>query len=307
MVMLAEKDVKRDPTPDVFSDFNIMAGSLPRGSVRRALDAEIAGEGQKVLGEKGDKIILSDGTQVAWTPPPEKLVIPDLSEVKSLRHYFGARGYQVYPAWLYHPSKAAVLVKDHAEAAQYGVVHRQATVDERNRYGLKHVWDWEEGSDWRPNPYREAAFDPKNPGTGKVLVSSAPDPGIAQNSMIARLIPEVAAAVTQALKVQGPAAPTNVDSAQWEQFLAFQAWQKTQEVVADLASGSEAAGGGLGDQTDAAATTNALSPETDRFLWEAEATRLGVEVDKRWGLKRLREEVEKAQAAESGDAGGAAS
>lgn len=284
---------------DVQSDFNI-AGGLPKGSARQALDAEIAGEGGKVVPQNGATVvILSNGDQVAYTPPPEKLVMPDLSNVKSLRHYFGQRSYMPYPAWLYHTDGRSVLVHDHKEAAEYGVVRRQSTPDERNRYGIKELWDWESDSKWRPNPWVEAKFDPKHPGSGKTVMYTAPDPKIAQHELVSALIPAVAAAVAQSLKATGPAAPASVDASQWDEFLAFQAWQKAQEVVNAAAAAGEIDGTGLSEQQIAEGEagqgegSNALSPEQDRLLWEAEATRLGIKADGRWSLERLRAEVEK--------------
>lgn len=270
----------------------VMVGGLPPGMAKRALDAELANEGGKVMGP--ETVILSNGEQVAWTPPPEKLAIPDLSVVKSLRHYFGQRGYKPYPAWLYHPTKHAVLVKDAKEAAEFGVVYREATSDERSRYGLKTVWDWEEGSDWRPNPVVEQKFDPKNPGAGKNLIHSAPDPRVAQNDLVAALIPAVTAAVVQGLKATGPAAPAAIDPKQWEAFLAFQAWQQAQPIVATAVAEAEIAAEAAVEEEFAEQTVNALSPEQDRLLWEEEAKRLGIKPDGRWSLERLKLEVQKA-------------
>lgn len=281
---------------DVVSDFNI-TGGLPKGAARRALDPDIAGEGGKVVGDPlNTRVILANGDQVAWTPPPEKLIIPDLSNVKSLRHYFGSRGHQVYPAWLYHKDGRSLLAKDSKEAGEVGIVFRQATQDERNRYGLKTVWDWEEDCLWRPNPWAEPKFDPANPGAGKEVVYKAPDPKIAQHALISDLIPAVAEAVARSLKANGPAAPANVDPAQWEQFLEFAAFKKAQEAVTQAAAevidpAFEEAQDELLTPEDRAA--NALSPEQDRFVWEAEATRLGIKVDKRWGADRLKAEIEK--------------
>lgn len=280
---------------DVQSDFDLR-GVLPRGSARHALDPEIAAEGGKVVAH--DKVILSNGDQVAWTPPPEKLVMPDLSHVKSLRHYFGQKGYQPYPAWLYHADGRSVLVRDHKEAAEHGVVRRRASSDELNRYGIKDLWDWEDGCQWRPNPWVEAKFDPKHPGSGKNVIYSAPDPKIAQHELVSALIPAVAAAVAQSLKATGPAAPASIDPSQWDAFLAFQAWQKAQEIVTPTVAGMAAAAPAESqmeayDGADAA-QSNALSPEQDRLLWETEANRLGIKVDKRWSLTTLRAEVEKA-------------
>lgn len=282
---------------DVSSDFNLAGGAMPSGSAKRALDAEIAGEGAKVIG-LGEEIILSNGDRVAWIPPPEKLVIPDISNVKSIRKYFGQRGHQVYPAWLYHPDKPALLVKDAAEAAAVGVMFRKATVEERNRYGLTECWDWEKDSLWRPHPYKELPFDPKHPGAGKTVVYAAPDPSISQNQLLANLVPSVAAAVTQALKANGPAAPATVDPAQWDQFLAFQAWQKTSEAVQSVAGDLAASSGETGQESsEADLSGNALSPEQDRVLWETEAKRLGIKIDGRWSTERIKSECEKASGA----------
>lgn len=272
---------------DVASDFNL-AGGLPKGGALQALDPEIAGEGARVV--SADRIILSNGDQVSWTPPPEKLMIPDMSVIKSIRHYFGQKGYQPYPAWFYHEDGRKVLVRDHKEAAEYGVVRRQSTQDERNRYGIKELWDWESESKWRPNPWVEAKFDAKSPGAGKNVVYSAPDPSIAQNALVAQMIPAVAAAVAKSLQANGPSAPPTVDPSQWKEFLAFQAWQKTQEVVAEVASDIV----DQVDETTAEPSVNALLPEQERVLWEAEAARLKIKVDGRWSLERLRSEVEKA-------------
>ena len=290
---------------DVTSDFALVGGTageggvtwkrqaLPMGTARRALDAEIAGEGGKVIGH-GDQIVLANGDTLAWTPPPETPIIPDLSRVKSLRRYFGQRGRQIYPAWLYHQDGRSRLVVDAKEAAEIGVVHRKATIDERNRYGIHELWDWEEGCQWRPNPWVEAKFDPKQPGAGKTVIYAAPDAQRVQSDLVA----SVAAAVASALKVSGPQAPANVDASQWDEFLAFQAWKKTQEVVDTGAANalveaiSEETFTETDDLTDDERAANALSPEQDRILWESEAKRLGIKIGKTWDIERLKAEVE---------------
>src|SRR6266436_1664891 len=139
-----------------------MAFVLPPKSQVGVLDLEIAGEGQKV--------ILSDGEQVAWTPPPPRPVVPDWSQIKSIQQYFNRTGYRVWPSWLYHPTEEARLVKDQDEAAELGVCYREATPDEHNRYGKKHVWDWTNESQWRPTPYHAPKFDPQKPAQGKVYI-----------------------------------------------------------------------------------------------------------------------------------------
>jgi hypothetical protein len=252
------------------------------------LDPEVAGEGQKVL--------LSDGETVNWSPPPAKTVTPDWSTIKSIRHYFNRTGHAVWPAWLYHPTEAARIVKNAKEAAELGVCYREASIDERGRYGLTHVWDWTEESQWRPKPHAPLKFDPANPGQGKMYVATPPNPGIAQNELLRDLVPLVTAAVVGALKGTGGAsAPATVDPAEWEKFLAFQAWQKSQEVVeavATAAEGDAGAGGPQGDLPQGSALN--ASPEDERAAWEREAEAKGVKIDRRWSLDRLKAEVQKA-------------
>lgn len=266
---------------------------LPSKSQVGYLDPEISGEGQKV--------ILSDGEQVSWTPPPARPVMPDWSQIKSIARYFGRTGHQVYPAWLYHPTEDARLVKNADEAGELGVCYREATQDERGRYGLKAVWDWREDCQWRPQPYPGTMkFDPLKPGQGKTFQPAQQNPATAQHQLLEALIPAVAAAVAQSLKSTGPGAPANIDAKQWEAFLQFQAFQKAAEAV-DIVKQETAQqhdGGGDGAPEPAANALNAGAPapavEPDRAELLAEAESKGVKVDKRWSLATLQAEIEKA-------------
>jgi hypothetical protein len=257
-----------------------MTFQLPPRSQVGYLDPEVAGEGQKV--------ILSDGEQVNWSPPPVAPVMPDWSTIKSIRHYFNRTGYAVYPAWLYHPSEAPRLVKNAQEAAELGVCHREATIDERGRYGLSHVWDWQDDSQWRPKPHGATKFDPANPGQGKFFVATPPNPAIARNELLAELVPAVAAAVATALKSTGQGAPANIDPNDLDEFLQFQAWKKAQGMI-EAATADETT-----DELPQGSALNALSPAQERAAWEDEARVKGVKVDKRWSLDRLKAEVQKA-------------
>lgn len=253
-----------------------MAFVLPSRADVGVLDPEIAGEGERV--------IHSDGEQISWTPPPAKPVMPDWSQIKSIRKYFGRTGHQVWPAWVYHPTEQPRLLKNADEGATIGICYRDATMDERSRYGHKAVWDWSEDCLWRPQPYPGTQkFDPQKPGQGKTYMPAAPNPAVAQNALLEALIPTVTAAVVTALKANGPGAPANIDPQQWEAFLQFQAFQKTaaavDEVKRDVAVNALAAG------SDA---------ETEWSLWEEEARSKGIKVDGRWSLERLKSEVEKA-------------
>ena len=223
--------------------------------------------------DEGQKIILSDGEQISWTPPPERLVMPDMSQIKALRKYFGRKGGSTFPAWLYHKSTdEARIVKNANEAAELGVCYREATDEERARYGITALWDYREDSEWRSIPNKKhVKFDPSKPGTGKIYVMPAAHSAQSQNSLIESLVPAVAAAVAQSLKAT-TTAPATIDAAQWEAFLAFQAFQKTNEVVNEAA-----------DMMD-----------DGREGWLEEAERLGVRVDKRWSTQKIKEAVAKA-------------
>ena len=271
------------------SNFNI-TGWLPKGAVRRALDADVANEGQRVV-DKG-AIMLSDGTRVPYIKPQEKPRIPDWSQIESIKHYFGPRGYQPYPSWFYHKTKDAVLVKDAKEAAEYGIVFRKTTEDERQRFGRNETWDWEEGCEWRPHPIGVQKVNVADYAGSKHLVHGAPDSARVQADLVA----SVAASVAEVLKRS--AAPSGFSGKDWDEFVAFQAWKKANEVVAaevvreDITPSPE-----MASLSENALSANALSPEQDRMLWENEAERLGIKVDKRWGLDRLKAEIEKASAA----------
>ena len=222
------------------------------------------------VAEEGQKVILDSGEQVSWTPPPVRPSVPDMSQIKAIRHYFGRAGHQVYPAWLFHPTEKAVLVKDAKEAEKYGVRFRKATQEENERFGVTSSWDFADDTKWRVKPLQARVVDPNNLETGKNYIAATTMPHIAQNAMIEALIPAVAAAVAKSLQSSGPSAPANIDPKQWESFLAFQAFQKTTETV------------------------NALSDDVDRENLAAEAERKGIKVDKRWSMNRLQAEVEKA-------------
>jgi hypothetical protein len=271
-----------------------MAFVLPSRREVGVLSPDIAGEGVKVM--------LSDGDIVSFNPPAAKPVIPDMSGIKAIAHYFNRTGYRVFPAWLYHPTEEPRVVKDANEAADLGVCYREASIDERGRYGRDHVWDWKDECLWRPQPYEGTLkFDPLKAAQGKEYIRSPANPVVAQNELVAMLIPQVAAAVASALKANGPAAPSTVDPAQWDQFLQFQAWQKTKDVVETVLQ-PEADPAAMKtltdyvpieDEAESPALTN-LTPDQERTLWVAEAERKGIKVDGRWNLDRLKSEVQKA-------------
>lgn len=259
---------------------------LPPKSQVGVLDAEIAGEGQK--------IILSDGEVVEWNPSAAAPVMPDWSKIKSIARYFGRTGHSVWPAWVYHPTEAPRLLKNANEGIDLGIVYREATDDERNRYGHKAVWDWQDECQWRPQPYKGTlAFNAARPDHGKNVIIGAPNPVHAQNDLVRMLIPEVAAAVAAALKGSGPGAPANINPADWEEFQQFLAFKKSSEAVTALSEASddepeEPQGNAL------ALTPTGITEEQERSVLIEEAQERGIKVDKRWGNDRLKQEIDKA-------------
>ena len=251
------------------------------------LDPSIAGEGLHVLGE--------DGETFNWTPPPEKLVMPDLSTVKSLRKYFGRSNLPMFPAWLYHPTEPARIVRSAEDAAELGVCHRKTTPDEQARYGKSAVWDWKDETLWRPTPYPGNSARPAAE-QGKELVHKTPNPAIAQNELVRALIPEVAAAVAKAM--QGTPGPANVSPDDWKAFQEFMAWKKSAETVTALAEAHvdpAPVPRPLDPPENASALSRSGTTEAEeKSLWIEEADARGVAIDRRWSLSRIKESVEKA-------------
>jgi hypothetical protein len=261
---------------------------LPPKSRVGILDPSIAGEGEPVYG--------ADGETMNWTPPPEKLVVPDLSQVKSLRKYFGRSNFPIFPAWLYHPAEPARVVRTAQEAAELGVCYRATSHDEQMRYGKKFVWDWKDDAPWRPTPYEANS---KRPAAeqGKELIIKPPNPTIAQHELVKALIPEVAAAVAKAMK--GAPGPANVSPDDWKEFQEFLAWKKSAESIEAVARRDDYADP---DPLGPPSNANALSAlgmteieEKDLLIEEAKSR--GLHFDRRSSIAKIKEAIEKAAAA----------
>jgi hypothetical protein len=228
----------------------------------QGLDPSIANEGQVA-------VPLSEGDGITYNPPSVVAAIPDWSEYKSIKKYFHRTGYQAFPAWFYHPDGKAREFRDAEEASKVGVFLRRATFAEKGQGSREFVFDTSQ-SVWSPIPYPDTQkFDPQNPGQGKTYLPAAPNPRTAQNELLSELIPTVTAAVVGALKAGGQAtSPAHIDPNQWDEFLAFQAWKKTQEIV--------------------------QAPKTEdpeRAEWEAKAKEAVIKIDGRWSLPKLREHI----------------
>jgi hypothetical protein len=132
--------------------------------------------------------------------------LPDWSKIKPIKRYFQRRAHEAYPAWAYHPTESARIVHNAREAAELGLIYREASADERIRTGAKFVWDWRDDSLWRPMPYgpqpRDLAAE-----AGKNLVKPAigsPEANATANAtLIKEITPAITAAVIAALKADG--------------------------------------------------------------------------------------------------------
>src|SRR5215468_5218333 len=105
-------------------EFNVNTGQVVTDGRRAALDPSIFEEGVKVEVDPN----------VPWTPPPAKAVMPDWSGIKSIRKYFGRSDHPVWPSWFYHPSDKPLLCNEQM-AAQLGIKYREASFEEKGRYG----------------------------------------------------------------------------------------------------------------------------------------------------------------------------
>ncbi len=248
---------------------------LPPKSQVGVLDAEIAGEGRKVH-------VTSEGDLIAYDIDPVTPVFPDISKIKSIRHYFAKKPYRPWPAWLYHPTEDPRLVKTAEEAAELGVCYRDATIDERGRYGVSHVWDWAEGSEWRAKPHHPRKYDPRKGEEGKNFVPTPRDPREAQDALIGDLLPKVIAAVIEANS--GRQAPAGIDPKQYDEFLKFQAWQKSEEAVASLDN----------DEVDNALSEAQAQVDDVKSQLEKLAAEKGIKIKKNWDIERIKQELDKA-------------
>lgn len=239
-----------------------MVFQLPPRSSVGYLDPEIANEGVKVF----------EDTPLGWNPPPIKMAMPDWSEIKQIRHYFNRIGHQTFPAWLYHQNGEMKLVNDAGAAKELGVIYRHATDDEKGRYNVQALWDWDDGCLWRPKPWGLAKFDPKNPGAGKEVIPEKPDPMKTQADLLRGLL--------KAFESGGVQKPADMSANDWVEFQQFLLFKKTQAAI---------------QPSEAKTEGNALAgTQSERELLEFEAAAKGVKIDGRWSNERLKKEIDQA-------------
>ena len=148
-----------------------------------------------------------------------------------------------------------MICKNADEAAEIGVGYREATEEERQRFGLRALWDWNDDSPGAQSRGREQPSSTQT-SRGRERTIFRPHRATHRRSAIwpTILSPRVAAAVASALHGSGgPSKPAALDDAEWQEFIAFQAWKKTKEAVADLAHEERPSGmaGAVGVEDDA--------------------------------------------------------
>ena len=233
------------------------------------------------------KVVAKAREDTKWAPPENSITMPDYSKVEHLKKYFGKRDYEAYPAVIYNKDGTSKTVKDHEEAKENGVFYREATVEERGRYGRDAVWDWRDDSPWRPHPWGEhldkfgkLKVDLERAGDTKNVIVGRIDPVQQNHSLIKELLPQLAALLGGQLNK----APSDFTEEELREFRRFQAIKKAAEPQ---------------EVKEAAPAWNALAaapePVDEREMWIAEATRLGVEVDRRWSLETLKRKIEESQ------------
>lgn len=262
---------------------------------RQYLDPKIAGEGTKVR--------LSNGSEITWSPPPTKTIMPDWSQVKHLQKYFNRREYQFFPCWLYHPHLPPVCVLSAQEAGEdYGVELKVRTEAERQRYGGGE-YRWEFSGEWRTTPF--TAPPPTMDTVRKNVIAHRADP-----------IADLARLLGGQVRVD-PArieAKPEIDQAMLDEFRQFQQWKATQaamrEAAARGAAHAEAAldeayqGGGYGapakpEELDGPSGPTRMPGPTgvqtgspaERDIWIQKAGEAGIHVDHRWSAATLRKHV----------------
>jgi hypothetical protein len=254
----------------------------------------------KEFADEGVKVILSDGEQVSYNPPPAKPVIPDFSGVKSIRHYFHRTGFSPWPAWVYHPTEEKRLLKNAEEGIELGIVYRKTSVEEQAKTGLTAQWDWEPGCEWRTKPFpKDLQFDSTKLHGGKEVIHRAKTGMESQNELLNAVLPQITKVILDAMKETNAsnATPKDHDANDWaefQQFLAFKKGEKVTKAVISVTAPADFDAGAENALLAQHAEANKLTEDQETVLWREEAKRRDIKIDKRWSLQTLRETVENA-------------
>ncbi|MDR3464151.1 MAG: hypothetical protein P4L76_17750 [Beijerinckiaceae bacterium] len=297
---------------------DVFSGPVDLSAVKSPvyLDPEIAGEGYKGTLSNGDP-------DLEWRPAEVEANLPRYDKIKALAHLFAKKPFRAFPAMLYHPTEDPVVISSNEESLKHGVIFRETNAEEKAKFqGQRFTWDYLGGTEWRAVPFARDLKPSIHNSSGKNVVHFDRTAEL-QNELIERVVIGATEAIAKALKIAQPgapgvaptavgSAPQQIDGALWQRFQAFVAWEESNKAALGpatmdvLDANAHLLSDGEPEETEAAEAapaTSALAGSTrvtaaeELAMWRAEAERVGVKPDKRWGVERLKEEVDKAQAA----------
>ena len=271
------------------------------------LDPEVLAEGYKAVLSNGDP-------DLEWRPAEVEANLPRYDKIKALKHLFAKKPYRAFPAMLYHPTEEPVVVTSNEESLKHGVIFRETTDQEKAKFqGQRFTWDYLGETEWRAAPFARDLKPNVNNSSGKNIVHFDRTAEL-QNELIERVVIGATEAIAKALNIAQPTPPgapaghAGIDPALWSRFQAFVAWEEASKVgfatmdalPADAHLLSEGEPEETSGEPPEAAPSSALAGTTritaaeELAMWTEEAKRVGVKVDKRWGVARIQEEIEKA-------------
>jgi hypothetical protein len=292
---------------------DVFSGPVDLSAVKSPvyLDPEIAGEGYKGTLSNGDP-------DLEWRPAEVEANLPRYDKIKALAHLFAKKPYRAFPAMLYHPSEDPVVVTSNEESLKYRVIFRETNAEEKAKYsGQRFTWDYLGATEWRSIPFARDLKPNVHNSSGKNIVHFDRTAEL-QNELIERVVLGATEAIAKAMNIAQPKPPgapagqPGIDPALWSRFQAFVAWEEAGKAALSpaatdvLDANAHLLSDGEPDETEAAEAapaTSALAGSTrvtaaeELAMWRTEADRVGVKPDKRWGVERLKEEVDKAMEA----------
>jgi hypothetical protein len=237
-----------------------MAFALPPKSQVGYLDPSIAGEGVSAMQHANRS--------------PIRPVVPDWSVVKPIQHYFWPKDHQAWPAWVFHKSTPDQRIVDQKEAEELGLVWRATTPDERAKYRQNFIWEWTDECDWRPEPGPQH-LKPNPYSTGKIY-----EPPRNTGPSTADLV----AALTKALSDKLQPSQSSNEAIAVAVATAMKMMSEAKPALDKPETASD--GNALND--------SGMSADQEKDLWIEEAESRGIKIDKRWGVSKIKEAVEKA-------------
>lgn len=216
-----------------------------------------------------DQAIASEGSSaddiVVIAPRPHINTYEAFKEHPKYGKYFQPHVFKPYPAWIYHATEPAKLVGDAKTAASYGVSYNK---DDHH---------WVCIGEWKSRPVVKPKPDVADTGKSLVTASSAQSAN-STNELMAKILQQMQSGQSPAVAMQA-----DPDYAEFLAFKRFKASQVTPETPAGLKALVEP-------------PAPALSQDEEKAILVEAADSRGIKIDKRWGLDRIKEELDKAAA-----------